>query len=400
MILVRLFIILAFALFIPTAVFTQEISMDGYTSIDWISAPGVQTYIKAPKNIGFIDYLTIIDLTRHEIRVFATTSPRTSGGGAVSPFSEDMGASNWHFPRTLSETLKSHTADVSFMWNAPFFNVTMTSTPLSLALKSTDGTGAYISSGNRPDTDMLEARKMLLINNEQQTARIADFDADIFVQEGDQGVEGFDPLGSPSNRAVQASRVYLGVRNEGTELIVYCSRSASKTEASDALIAAGVPITSQIQVDGGGSAMCGYNQPGQYFVESGRPLPVAMGAFLRKKTGTVTISNLNVRSGPDTTHSISRTLALNEEVTIYEEQNGWIRISDTEWVYSAYIKQIQVVPYNKTVATKLLNVRSGNGLTHAITRTLALDTAVTIYEVNNGWARISPTEWVSEQLLK
>jgi len=81
-------------------------------------------------------------------------------------------------------------------------------------------------------------------------------------------------------------------------------------------------------------------------------------------------------------------------VTMYEVKNGWVRISDTEWVSASYIKKIQTLPYSAKVTVANLNVRSGAGSSFAVMRKLALGEVVQVHEEKNGWLRISPSEWV------
>ena len=274
------------------------------------------------------------------------------------------------------------------------FIVEMNTTVLSMGLKSTDAEGLYINSGARIPSDMAQARRMLIIDNTAGLAKVADFDETVFVNEGDQAVEGFDPYGVPLHKAEQASRVYLGVRNDGKELVVYCSKSASNQEASNALTNAGVDQARQIQVDGGGSATCGYNLPGQYFVEPGRALTHLMGAIPVTDKGTITINNLNVRTGPGVSNSAVRKLPLGEEVTLYEVKDGWVRISNTEWVSASYVKKIKTLPYSANVTVNNLNVRSGAGASFGVTRQLSLNEEVRVQEEKDGWLQISDSEWV------
>jgi len=385
--------------FVPHAVWSETVAPMGYTPITWVGEPGINSFIKVPDSAGYIDYITIIDLTKNQVKLMSTSSPRVLEGPAVQPFANEE-VKNWLFTRSIVESLKAANPEAKFIWNAPFFNVNMSTTILSLGLKSSDTDGPYITSGGRPANDIAEARRMLILDNKTGLGKITDFNETVFVHEGDQAVEGFHPLGSPSSKSEQAARVYLGIRNGGKELVVYCSKSASKAEASNALASAGVPVEQQIQVDGGGSATCGYNLPGQYFVEPGRALPHLMGAMAVQSKGAVTINNLNVRSGPGANNSSVRKLALGTTVTIYEEKNGWVRISRNEWVSKQYIKMVKILPYSAVVKTNELNVRKGSGASFPSTRRLQAGTTVTVYEEKNGWVRISDTEWVSGSHLQ
>jgi len=381
-------------------VFAEMTSPLGYTALEWVGGSGIKTFMKAPKSAGYIDFITTIDLTQNQIKLVSTSTPRIDGGAPALPFVASTTTENWLFTRSFVESLKANNPEVKFLWDAPFFNVTMTATTLSLGLKSSDAEGDYISSGSRPTPDMEQARRMLIIDNKTNTAKIVDFDADTFVHVGDQAVEGFDPLGTPSSKADQAARVFLGVRNEGKELLVYCSNSASKEEASNALIDAGVLLANQIQVDGGGSATCAYNLPGQYFVEPNRALPHIMGAIPFLGKGTITINNLNVRTGPGVSNLAVRKLALGTTVSMYEIKDGWVRISDTEWVSISYVKKVKTVPYNAKITIDNLNVRKGIGASFAVTRRLKLGEKVRVLEEKNAWVRISDTEWVSGKYVE
>ena len=88
-------------------------------------------------------------------------------------------------------------------------------------------------------------------------------------------------------------------------------------------------------------------------------------------------SNLNVRSGPGTNYTIVRKLSNGSGVTIYEENNGWGRISGSqEWVSLSYITPdiIHTPSYNPTsnsdISNKILN-NTSLGLSDAKKRTMA-----------------------------
>lgn len=254
-----------------------------------------------------------------------------------------LNVQNWAVPKFLAEHAKQENPDLQFMWNAPFFNSTISPTDLSLALKSEDTNGIYITSGSRPADDALQNRKMLLINNQNNIAEITDFDPVRFVATNtDQGVESFAAEVTSKGTSSDVARLFIGVKPGGKEVVVYCSNGASPQEASDALGAAGVPVANQIQMDGGTSATCAYNLPGQYFVEPGRNLPYLMGAFPAYPQGTITLDNINVRNGPGTSNKIVDHLKKGALVKIYEEKNNWYRIDKTEqkWVTGQYVKKL------------------------------------------------------------
>ena len=64
------------------------------------------------------------------------------------------------------------------------------------------------------------------------------------------------------------------------------------------------------------------------------------GTTQASKTGTITATSLNVRSGAATTYSILGTLSNGKTVTIYEESNGWYKINYNGgygWVSKTYV---------------------------------------------------------------
>ncbi len=312
---------------------------EGYTQITWAKANGITTFMKAPEGSGHIDFLTFIYLPYNQIKLIASSTPKLDWGAGKAPFETDTSVHNWSFAKTGAEKTKQATPTAQFVWNVPFFNYTIPMSDLSLGLKSTDATSTYITSGSRPENDVAQSRKMLLIDNKTNTAEISDFDEARFVSYGDQAVEGFAATETWKGTDTDVARLFVGVRPGGKELVVYCSQGASPNEAIAALNAAGVPTENQLQADGGSSATCGYNMAGQYFVEPGRTLTHLMGAFPFIARGTVTTDNLNVRKGPGTTFAAVRKLKKGTVVTAVEEKNGWYRISETqEWITKQYFK--------------------------------------------------------------
>lgn len=310
---------------------------DGFTELTWAKARGVTTFFKAQKGNGYIDYLTVIYLPYAQVKLIASTTPQTVWGDTPAPFSLPA-VSNWVFPKMVVEQTKIQNPEAQFIWNMPFFNITGTSTDLSLALKSTLGPNPYITSGSRPTWDIAQNRKMLIVDNKTATAQIADFDAETFLSSGDQAVEGFAPTVTAKSDNDGIARSFVGVRADGKELVVYCSRGASPEEARNSLLAAGVPIDNQLQADGGASATCAYNLPGQYFVEPGRTLPHLMAAYPHLPTGTVLYDKVNIRKGPGTNFGVA-TQFNKGKIEIHEIKGDWIRVTESsEWIYKPLVK--------------------------------------------------------------
>ena len=144
-----------------------------------------------------------------------------------------------------------------------------------------------------------------------------------------------------------------------------------------------------------------------------------------KTSGTVTGSNVNVRSGAGTGYSIVGRKNSGETVTVYERKTSgglnWGRIGDGQWICLAYVRLessgtetpqpgsesnssvsgdgTTAVQNTGTVNTTTgLNVRSGPGTGYARIKTLSPGTAVSIYEYRTvdgvKWGRIQTSQWV------
>lgn len=118
------------------------------------------------------------------------------------------------------------------------------------------------------------------------------------------------------------------------------------------------------------------------------------------RTGIVTATKLNVRSGPGINNTITTTLNQNETVNILYTDNRWHTIAMPNngigYVSSEYINettpkeetsQTQVVKKGLVTATKL-NVRSGPSINTRVISTLTENTSVDITDTNNGWHTI------------
>ncbi|OPX47419.1 SH3 domain-containing protein [Clostridium thermobutyricum] len=146
-----------------------------------------------------------------------------------------------------------------------------------------------------------------------------------------------------------------------------------------------------------------------------------------QKTGKVTASALNVRSGAGTSYKVIGSLKNGSTVTVVETKNGWYKIkygSSYGYVSSSYIKINSTSsngsannsgntvrpPSNsgstqKTgkVTASILNVRSGAGTSHKVIGSLRNGSTVTIVETKNGWHKIkygSSYGYVSSSYIK
>ena len=143
-------------------------------------------------------------------------------------------------------------------------------------------------------------------------------------------------------------------------------------------------------------------------------------------SGTVSGSNVNVRSGAGTGYSIVGRKNSGDVITVYERQTSgglnWGRIGDNQWICLAYVRLenaggtetpqpgsesnssvsgdgTSAVQDTGTVSsTTGLNVRSGPGTGYARIKTLSPGTVVSLYEYRTvdgvRWGRIQASQWV------
>ncbi len=112
------------------------------------------------------------------------------------------------------------------------------------------------------------------------------------------------------------------------------------------------------------------------------------------KYGYVTTDWLNIRNQPSTSGRKMNATPFGSVLRIYEEKNGWFRISATkqEWVAGRYLSEVR----RGTVNADVLNVRSGPGTQFNQVAKTTKGEEVFVYAENNGWLKISLDErWVS-----
>ena len=121
------------------------------------------------------------------------------------------------------------------------------------------------------------------------------------------------------------------------------------------------------------------------------------------KTGVVTVSALNVRSGPGTKNHKVGMVVKGNKVTVHEKTGEWYRISYKGlqgYVHSSYVQIQSGTPAPNppatnppttstgTVKTSSLNVRSGAGTKYSRIGSLRSGTKVTLLSYSNGWYKI------------
>ena len=128
-------------------------------------------------------------------------------------------------------------------------------------------------------------------------------------------------------------------------------------------------------------------------------------------------SNLNVRSGPSTSHSVVTKLTRGTAVTVHSTSNGWSKITVngvSGYVSSQYLSDTKPstpsegnnsgsqTATTKYVTANSLNVRSGAGTNYYKVGSLSKGTQVTVHSTSNGWSKItsgSVNGYVSDQYL-
>ncbi len=120
-----------------------------------------------------------------------------------------------------------------------------------------------------------------------------------------------------------------------------------------------------------------------------------------EKYVVVTANSLNVRAGPQGVASKAsdrEAAQLGAVLRIYEESNGWLKISNSQshWVYGKYTTEVK----RATVNANVLRVRSGPGTGYSVVDNLMKSEEVFISQERNGWCKLSLEEkWVSKSYL-
>ena len=103
--------------------------------------------------------------------------------------------------------------------------------------------------------------------------------------------------------------------------------------------------------------------------------------------GKVTANSLNVRSIPDTSGLIIKTLKKNSQVTLVAStNNGWYKLQTGGYVSGKYIKYLQA----KVVNCKKLNVRTtpSSASNNNIIKTVPVNTTAFVMSKANGWFQL------------
>lgn len=115
----------------------------------------------------------------------------------------------------------------------------------------------------------------------------------------------------------------------------------------------------------------------------------------------VTAEMLNIRTAPTASSAKAadrEAVSFGTVLRVYEEQNGWLKISGSQshWVSDRFTQTVQ----RATVIAGTLNIRRGPGTNFDRAGRFTKDEEVFIFEEKDGWARVSPNDlWVSMRYL-
>jgi len=100
-----------------------------------------------------------------------------------------------------------------------------------------------------------------------------------------------------------------------------------------------------------------------------------------------TTGQVNFRNGPNTNHSVIRSLSINTQLTVLQESNGWSQVrigNETGWIISTAIQLVE----RAGQTTGSVNFRTGPGTGHSTIRTLSGNTDLTVLGTLNDWSHV------------
>jgi N-acetylmuramoyl-L-alanine amidase len=135
-----------------------------------------------------------------------------------------------------------------------------------------------------------------------------------------------------------------------------------------------------------------------------------------RKTATVQVPILNVRSGPDTSNSVIGKLTSGEKIEIIEIKKGWYKISFNQgegWVASDFVNQTgssTKVPTSGSpnqqkvkVSATILNVRSSSSLNADVIDKLSQGEVIDVIRQDGEWLEVSyqgKQGWIANWLVE
>lgn len=101
----------------------------------------------------------------------------------------------------------------------------------------------------------------------------------------------------------------------------------------------------------------------------------------------------NIRKGPGKDNPVVETLNSGTPIKIIDQYDGWYQIGDNKWVHQSLVK-LSNVRNGKINVPEQVNVRSGAGTNFAKVKSMNGGTLVKVLDEQNGWYKIGDNEWV------
>ncbi len=110
-------------------------------------------------------------------------------------------------------------------------------------------------------------------------------------------------------------------------------------------------------------------------------------------------TGVNVRSGPGANFPAVDALPHLAFTNVLGQQDKWYELGYKRWTHSSLIELVQLRS-GIVVGTDALNVRSGPGTAYPVARRLGRGAGVQIYDTQDNWLLIGNSEWVYEGFIQ
>ncbi len=114
----------------------------------------------------------------------------------------------------------------------------------------------------------------------------------------------------------------------------------------------------------------------------------------------IAVSVIRIRTGPSTEHKAVGRLDKGSTVKVYEKQDKWFRIGDSQWVYASFLEERDAaVSFRPFKVTQNINVRTGPSVESPKVGVIPKGSLINAYEQKNKWIRIRKNRWVFSKFL-
>lgn len=104
-------------------------------------------------------------------------------------------------------------------------------------------------------------------------------------------------------------------------------------------------------------------------------------------------TGINLRSGPGANFPVVDALPHLAFTDVIGQQDKWLELSQRRWAHASMVEIVKV-RYGEVVGTDALNVRSGPGTSYPVVRRLGRLEKVQIFDNQDKWLLIGNSEWV------